>query len=224
MIVFDVDGTLVGGEPHDWRCFGDAFEQAAGFRLDAAFFGGLEEVTARAIVHQALPDADPQTQRDIEDKTRTGYLRRLQDVHHQDAGAFPASAGAADLLADIQARGLPWAIATGDWYETISFKLQAAGIQTADVPMATSSDHYSRSDILSTAIGRAGGKHEQAVYIGDGVWDLRAARQLGIPFIGCGARRDKLREAGAAHLLDSFHPDHFWPVYDRIQSEKAPAH
>jgi len=55
MIVFDADGTLIGGESTDWTSFDAAFEEVAGFALDDAFFESIEEVTAQAIVHQALP-------------------------------------------------------------------------------------------------------------------------------------------------------------------------
>jgi len=34
MMVFDVDGTLIGGEAADWASFGGAFEEIAGFTLD----------------------------------------------------------------------------------------------------------------------------------------------------------------------------------------------
>jgi phosphoglycolate phosphatase-like HAD superfamily hydrolase len=54
MIVFDVDGTLIGGQSVDWTSFVEAFKEAAGFALDDAFFDNLEEVTAQAIIHQAL--------------------------------------------------------------------------------------------------------------------------------------------------------------------------
>ena len=45
MTVFDVDGTLVGGEPTDWDCFESAFEEVADFSLSQDFFANLKEVT-----------------------------------------------------------------------------------------------------------------------------------------------------------------------------------
>lgn len=57
MIIFDVDGTLIGGERTDWQCFDEAFKEAAGFELTPSFFYSLNEVTAKAIVHQALDGA-----------------------------------------------------------------------------------------------------------------------------------------------------------------------
>ena len=44
------------------------------------------------------------------------------------------------------------------------------------------------------------------VYIGDGLWDIRASRSLGIPFIGVGRgeREKMLRAAGAKIVVPDF--------------------
>ena len=216
-MVFDVDGTLVGGEATDWASFGAAFKEAAGFVLEDTFFARIEEVTAQAIVHQALEDAPIEKKKEIERAVRQGYLRRLQSAHENDPCSFPALDGALALLAELRQRGVPVAIATGDWFESITFKLQAAGIPFDAVPIVTSSDFYSRADIIAEAIAKAGRPREEAVYIGDGLWDLRAARKLGIPFIGVGYRKEKLEAAGATHTLRDLSPLNFWQVIETIR-------
>ena len=218
MIVFDVDGTLVGGEAFDWKCFEDAFEEAAGFRLSEDFFTGLDEVTAKAIVHQALPDADHSEKVEIEIQTRVGFLKRLQSTYHTNPKSFPATEGAIELIQEIRKSSLPIAIATGDWRPSISLKLKAAGIPIEDIPLVTASEHYHRSDIIASAIQQAGGSQEDAIYIGDGVWDLKATQKLGIHFIGCGTRRERLRNAGAIHVLESFDVIEFWELVNQITS------
>ena len=139
MIVFDVDGTLVGGEAFDWQCFEGAFEDAAGFRLTEEFFTSLEEVTAKAIVHQALPEADHEEKLKIEAKTRQGFLERLQTVYEANPSCFPAAEGAIAIMEEIRRRNIPLAIATGDWRPSITLKLKAAGIPIEDIPLVTAS-------------------------------------------------------------------------------------
>ena len=58
-------------------------------------------------------------------------------------------------------------------------------------------------EILGLAAGRAAARHARVGSVGDGVWDVQAARQLGWPFlgIGSGARAEKLRAAGATLVL-----------------------
>ena len=113
MIVFDVAGTLLGGEEYDWRRLDNAFEEAAGFPKPKGYFPNLVEVTAQAIVHQLLSDEEPSRRKEIEQRTRHEFLERLRKVHAEDTRAFPAAEGAAELLSEIPSRGIPLAIATG---------------------------------------------------------------------------------------------------------------
>jgi phosphoglycolate phosphatase-like HAD superfamily hydrolase len=216
MIVFDVDGTLIGGELTDWASFGAAFEDAAGFRLSAQFFADLEEVTAQAIVHQALPEHLPEEKKRIEQAVRTRYLNYLREAHERDHDCFPALGEGPALLNELRERGIPVAIATGDWRETISFKLQAAGFSIQSVPLVTSSEYYSRAEIIAQAVALAGGSLSEAIYVGDGLWDLRACRKLGIRFIGVGNKREKLLEAAAPHVLDDLTANEFWRAHAAI--------
>jgi phosphoglycolate phosphatase-like HAD superfamily hydrolase len=221
VIVFDVDGTLIGGEPADWASFDSAFEEVAGFALDRAFFESIDEVTAQAIVHQALADLDPREIRVKELSIQERYLKRLREAHERDPTSFPAVEGAAELLRHFRERGMPIAIATGDWRETISFKLGAAGIPVEGIPLVTSSEFYSRADIISAAIAIAGGKLNEAIYVGDGPWDLRACRKLGIPFVGVGHRVEKLRAAGAAHILAGLDPHGLLQIREAAMRPRA---
>jgi phosphoglycolate phosphatase-like HAD superfamily hydrolase len=71
----------------------------------------------------------------------------------------------------------------------------------------------SREQIIEAAITRAGSAHEQAgfesvVSVGDAVWDVRVARELGIPFVGVasGQREALLQEEGAREIVTDFLP------------------
>lgn len=69
------------------------------------------------------------------------------------------------------------------------FKLASAGLPGDAFPWANADDALDRVDILRTAIQRAEQHYgqdafEKMVYVGDGVWDVRAAKTLGIGFLG----------------------------------------
>jgi phosphoglycolate phosphatase-like HAD superfamily hydrolase len=77
--------------------------------------------------------------------------------------------------------------------------------------MASADDAYDRVEILQTAIQRAGRHYgqdafEKVVYIGDGVWDVRAAKALRIGFLGLAAsnKAGRLVEEGASCVLPNF--------------------
>lgn len=217
MIVFDVDGTLIDGEKADWSSFQSAFEEVAGFVLTPTFFAGIEEVTAQAIVHQALAALPLEERRRKERAIREDFLSRLQAACVLDAAAFRAVQGAVVLLRELQHRGIPVAIATGDWRETITLKLRTAGIAFEDIPLVTSSEFYSRAEIITSAVEKAGGVLQDAIYVGDGLWDLRACKQLGIRFVGVGRRAENLRAAGALHVLADLSPELFWKARDALE-------
>jgi phosphoglycolate phosphatase-like HAD superfamily hydrolase len=214
MIVFDVDGTLIGGEVLDWGSFEGAFEEIAGFSLDAAFFERIEEVTCQAIIHQALSHLSIEERKQQELAVCGSYLRRLREGCAIDPGAFPAAHGAVRLLRELKARGVKVAIATGDWRATISFKLEAAGIHYSDIPMVTASEYYSRADIIAGAVAKAGGSLAETTVVGDALWDLRACAKLGVRFVGVGRRGGDLRKAGARHVLEDLNPEEFWRARD----------
>ena len=56
-------------------------------------------------------------------------------------------------------------------------------------------------------LGRwSGGRNAPAVYVGDGVWDARAARALKIGFVGVrvDGREERLRAAGAERIVRDY--------------------
>jgi phosphoglycolate phosphatase-like HAD superfamily hydrolase len=217
MIIFDVDGTLLGGEPADQVSFEAAFKEAAGFALTPAFFESIEEITAQAIIHQALDNHSIEKKKAIESAVRCGYLKRLSEAHANDPLTFIPTTGSISLLEDLKRKKIPVAIATGDWFETITFKLAAARIAFEDVPMATSSDRYSRADIIALAATKAGATLDGAIYVGDGPWDFRASQKLGISFIGVGSKPEKLSQAGAKHIVPDLTPEPFWHAVEKIK-------
>ena len=203
LIIFDVDGTLVGGEHHDWACFDEAIAEVTGFTPTQEFFDSLPEITAQAIAEASVRAANRESGMGLEERIRDEYLRRLRNVHASDPTAFAARNGVVALLARLNSLpGMRVAIATGDWLETTSFKLAAAGIDVSGYPMATSSDCSHRSEIIKLAARRAGRSLAEVIYVGDGVWDFKACCELGVRFIGTGTRPHLLNAAGAKHILE----------------------
>ena len=67
-------------------------------------------------------------------------------------------------------------------------KLQRAGISTEGIVLASSDDSVERVGIMNACLDRLGGSAEHAVYVGDGIWDLEAARRAGWSFVGVGRK------------------------------------
>jgi phosphoglycolate phosphatase-like HAD superfamily hydrolase len=204
LIIFDVDGTLLDGELHDWAAFDQALFAVLGFAPTVAFVQALPDVTARTMVEAALRAVTREPGMGLEEQIEKERLDRLRQAFAANPLAFAPRPGAAALLAHLNAiPGFRVAIATGDWYSSISFKLAAAGLDLSPYPMATATDASRRSEIIQVSARKAGGSIAEAIYVGDGPWDLRACLELGIPFIGTGSRPGCLREAGAAYIAET---------------------
>lgn len=220
LIIFDVDGTLIGGEEYDWKSFNDAFTEITGKTFSIEFWKTLDEVTASAIVHEGLSDLEHTERARLELLVKDCCLKNLKLERERTPGAFFSTNETRALLEHLREHDeYDIAIATGDWYDTIRYKLEVAGIELERFIHATSSDAPIRSEIIAIAAERSDRSLEDVVYVGDGTWDIRACRALGIPFIGTGSRIDSLVREGARWTLRSLHQEPFFEILSEIQKE-----
>jgi phosphoglycolate phosphatase-like HAD superfamily hydrolase len=213
LAIFDIDGTLTESVAVDEVCFVQAFRDV----LD------IEGINTNWLDYNFQTDSGLAVEicRNHLGRDPGGAeIRRLQarfaqllcaavEGAGQPIGAIP---GAALLLHSLGAQRR-WlvAIATGGWGVSARFKLASAGLVVDAFPWASADDALDRVDILRTAIWRAGehyGQHglEKVVSVGDRVWDVRAAKTLGIGFLGLatGDKAVRLVEEGASCVLPDF--------------------
>ncbi|MGH9515973.1 MAG: HAD family hydrolase [Terriglobales bacterium] len=146
-------------------------------------------------------------------RLRPGDIKRLERRH---AAEFSKSIpnleplpGARDLLKHLSSIGVRWAIATtGDAKQTTRL-LQLLNIPKG-VPIITGDDvdkdkAKPSPDVFVTAAERLGASIEDAIVIGDSVWDLLAAvrkRALGVGLLSGGSGKEELEGAGAFRIYE----------------------
>lgn len=217
IIIFDVDGTLIGGEEQDWPCFNNAIKEETGVFPDEGFWQSIEEFTGRAIIRAIAKGAGIEHSSDLETRIRKQYLKNLRQACPYKGEVFLPKPGVEEILDLLKSNPVfDVAIATGEFNEVCRFKLASAGIDITGIPLAASSDTELRKDIISLAAEKAGYDVSDAIYVGDGLWDMRACKQLDIPFIGTGKRLQQLREAGAENLVNDLFPTTLLPVINAI--------
>jgi phosphoglycolate phosphatase-like HAD superfamily hydrolase len=103
------------------------------------------------------------------------------------------------------------AVGTGNWEFSARFKLNSAGFEQGLIPLGSADDGESREEILESSLQKAKALYgvpafNKVVYVGDRIWDLRAAKISGWKFIGIarGKEARALREAGAERVLPDF--------------------
>ena len=212
LAIFDVDGTLLDNMEIEDACYSAALREVLGLPSLDTDWTHYEHVSDAAIAveayrrhHGSAPSA---TQLDA---TIARFVRLLAEAHDTDSGVIRATNGAAQLFEGLARHGWAVAIATGAWRRASELKMSAGGLRFAGVPMATSEDGPARASIVSAARVRAERLHrverfDRVVSVGDGLWDVLAARDLGLPFvgIGSGARANRLRAAGVGVILEDY--------------------
>ena len=180
-VIFDVDGTLIHSGAVDAEFYERAFFETFGARLPTTDWASYRNATDRGIVEEAAE--------------RLGLpLDRLGAMRERFVSALSALneiepvAGARTILRELELRGIKVGIATGGWEAAARAKLRAARVE-ASVPLVGSDDFARREDIVRAAIDRVGGAGE-TVYVGDGLWDIVAAKNLGIGFVGVDVLQD----------------------------------
>lgn len=212
LALFDLDGTLADTRAIEDRCYERAVCDALGLAAldrDWARYRHVSDTGIASEAHEAafgIPAPGP-----LLERAAARFLELLTAEWAASPHEIVALPGAAELLAALPGHGWAVAVATGGWRRSARFKLEAAGLPLDDLPLASAEDGPARVDIVRAAIGRAAARHGRAAFdrivsIGDGVWDVTAATELRLPFLGVatGARAARLRDAGAGAVVGDF--------------------
>ena len=202
LAIFDVDGTLTQSDLADGECFVQSLADEFGFvdvDDDWSVYPHCTDSGILAAIFQERTGRLPTAAEVMQFQAR--FISRLRAVERK--APFQPVPGARAML-DQLLSSLDWtvALASGAWEASARLKLASAGLDSLPLPGAFADDSPVRSEIMQAAVSRV--MHTQRrtsfdalVYVGDGVWDARACRLLGWPFIGIAA--DSVR---AARLLN----------------------
>jgi phosphoglycolate phosphatase-like HAD superfamily hydrolase len=212
LAIFDVDGTLTESDEIDEACFVQAFRDVL----------GIEGINTNWLDYKYQTDSGLTLEICREHLDRDPCEAEIRRLQSRFAELLLAAVEAGQPIREVRGAAvlLHWlgslprwktAIATGGWNVTARFKLASAGLPVDRFPWANADDGLDRVDILRIAIRRAKEAYgqdafERVVYVGDGVWDVRAAKALGLGFIGLAAGDKAVRqiEEGALCVLPDY--------------------
>ena len=232
LAIFDIDGTLIRSTHVDDECFTIAMDRVLGLRGFDTNWANYTHSTDDGLILEIAERYGrfAATPRQIDDAKHEFFaqLRRAVD----DAPISPCTQidGVARMLDAVRTRaGWRVGISSGTSPEAAAIKLAAAGLSLAGLPATFShrcpDTHTpaSRADIISrtrekalsmregsrdagSVVSSAARSVTPTVYIGDGLWDLRAAKQLSIGFVGVrhDGNESKLRAEGATRIVHHY--------------------
>jgi len=187
-VMFDVDGTLVMSDEFDGNCYLEAVHEVLGHSLDTDW-RKYTYVSDAGILDQHIRESglDDRKEKIFAD-VKAAFIEKISN-HLKDHPVQQVS-GASEFLFELrQTEHLTLSIATGGWHETALMKLEAADIDVGDIPIASSNNHYARSEIMKIAKAKAVGHNEvPCTYFGDGEWDKIACQELGFNFVLIGEK------------------------------------
>jgi phosphoglycolate phosphatase-like HAD superfamily hydrolase len=213
LAIFDIDGTLTVTDHIDDVCFVQALADAHAITEISTDWAGYSHTTDSGITLDIFQERFNRAPEEAElRKLKSHFVQLLEDYRIKDSSLFAEIAGASSMLKRLNQEP-QWkvAIASGGWRDSAILKLKIAGIDADDFPTAFADDGLSREEILQWAISKAERFYRQnrfarIVSVGDGLWDVRAARNLEFPFLGIGVgdAERRLRRAGATHVIKDF--------------------
>lgn len=220
LAIFDIDGTLTETNEVDDKCFVEAFAASHGLIEIETDWTKYKHVTDSGIVSEVIETKLNRTANKNDFIAfKKKFIEKLTNAAEKDKSAFAEIRNTAQMLKKLQGEKR-WAIAlaTGSFYDSAILKLKTAKIDFIEFPIATADDAVSREEILQIAIKKSlahyGQKNfEKIISVGDGVWDLRTAKNLNLDFIGIakGEKAEHLQNEGAAFIIENFEDyEGFW--------------
>ena len=204
LAIFDCDGTLVDSQANICLAMEYAFEQAGMNPPSRHAIRRIVGLSLVEIMRVLLPDSDASLHAEMADRYRSSYLiLRNNGLEHE-----PLYDGMAALLASMDESGWLLGVATGKSDRGLERCLDHHAIKGLFVTMQTADRHPSKPhpSMVYQALADAGVKAQQAVVIGDTVYDIHMGRAAGTRTIGVNWGYhpiEELREAGADAIAES---------------------
>ena len=197
--ILDVDGTLVDTNYHHaiawWRAFKQHDILVPIWRIHRSIGMGGDKMIA-ALCGDEVEEEKGDGIRDAE---KALYLALIEEVELLD--------GARELIADLKEKGHKVVLASSAKSNELDHYLDQLDARDLVDDWTDSSDVDDTKpdpDLVKAAMKKAG--TEDAVMVGDSVWDCKAAARAGIETIAVltgGFSEDELKEAGAKHVFSS---------------------
>jgi HAD superfamily hydrolase (TIGR01509 family) len=193
-VLFDIDGTLIDSNYFHaiawWRAFIDIGRRVPMYRIHRLIGMGSDKLLEQLIGENS-------------DEVSKGYSNHFRSLREE----LVSFDGAADLLRAVHERGAKVVLATSAKKEDLDVLMKVLDAEDV-IDHVTSSADVEQSkpspEVFETALKASGLSKTDVMVLGDTVWDIKAARQVGIQCVCVetgGISRQELEEAGAVAVF-----------------------
>jgi HAD superfamily hydrolase (TIGR01509 family) len=198
--LFDIDGTLVDSNYLHVSAWLRAFHEA-GFAVDAwrlhrAIGMGSSQLLSTLIGEQSAERAGDRIK------------KRHSELYGDSADLLRVFDQARELVKAVAALGVTVVLATSAAPDELDRLRELLDLDdtVADIVAGADVDAAKpEPDLVEVALDKAGATAGRAVFVGDAVWDIKAAKRASVRSIGVlsgGTSAAELSEAGAATIYD----------------------
>ena len=186
LFVFDIDDTLTVSAKLHQEAFLLSMKNFDFIDIDTNWGGYLHHTDSYIFRKNYEKNKSIPFSNSLIETFETGILKYLK------LNAVAEVRGAAHFIASLREQGYAVCFATGSLEKPAFLKLEKIGIPFSPELVVASNTLESREEIVSQAITNAERFYdmtfESVISVGDGLWDLKTARNLGIDFIAIGPR------------------------------------
>jgi HAD superfamily hydrolase (TIGR01509 family) len=198
-VLFDIDGTLVDSNYLHVESWSHAFADVGAAVDDWRIHRSIGMDSSKLL--GALLGEDPERLGDEAKELHSRYYLELQS-------RLRPFAGARELLADLEGRGVPVVLATSAPEDELAALREALQVEATISDVTSAADVETAKpepDVVHSALEKADAAASESFLVGDTVWDVEASARAGVRCIGVlsgGVSEAELREAGAIAVYE----------------------
>lgn len=188
LYIFDIDGTLTDSIPTYLKVITQVLQDIGLTDIDTDYDNYLHHTDLYALQYNYERNFKKPTPENLKYELDTLLEKGL--LNETPVKEIP---GARETLRALQERKIPFAYGTGAFPKATAVKMKQSQMPFIEEVLATSITSVSRVGFVKEAIAKAKAYYQQddftkIIAVGDGVWDLKAAQEMDIDFIGVGIK------------------------------------
>ena len=192
LYIFDIDGTLTDSIPTYLEVITKVLGDIGLKDIDTDYDNYLHHTDRYALEYNYERNFGKKVPDSLRFELDT--LLETELKKHKPVIEIP---GARDLLLDFQKKEIPFAYGTGAFPKATAVKMRDANVPFIPEVLATSITSVSRVGFVKEAIEKSKAFYKKDTFkniiaVGDGLWDLKAAQELQIGFLGVGLKNKEV--------------------------------